>query len=499
MSSVAARRAASATRLRKEANWREKYGLDAESRGNAKELGFGHMGETVFVRDRRLYTKKMTQLRKKYSEEFTNNLEARFFEFTAEVDVRAEREKQQLQLAQQQRRTKAIRRRELEAASAAAKTRKGMEKAREIDYMNFDIRDQRRDIIRGMLHEIPANTWLSKVNIAEKLNDSFLDTEVALSGLPKDGEYDTLHGLYNHTDVYFEGRVVTNDEAMSSITNQPFHNYKRKDDSTPEWMKEHSPYLAGLRKASNDFKAEKGKLMPSWWYKVDWDPIEEREPWIDDPVIFNDPETFLQEVDTFDDSRLLHSPAYWELLKYETRDRAALQESLQQAYDEVLELDRLVVDTLSDSIEKGEVNESAAKALKQDVRHHRWAAYNNFYKYMHHGRKLDWQSGKMNLDSQMRLLRAEIPKWKYMAFGSEEEYEHWKFRRSQMGDTGAFKDLTEQSEQVLTKLKETHYTGRQTGLPHIEAALSNVSPDVLKCFYLFAEELCDHAERMGSY
>ena len=41
----------------------------------------------------------------------------------------------ELQLTQEERRTKAIRRRELEAATAATKTRKGMERARELDYI----------------------------------------------------------------------------------------------------------------------------------------------------------------------------------------------------------------------------------------------------------------------------------------------------------------------------------------------------------------------------
>lgn len=90
--------------------------------------------------------------------------------------------------------------------------------------------DQRRDVIREMVMERPATNWMTAENVGQRLTTQFVadlmgtqsidgvvgDTEWLHSeypGLPRSGDYETMEGLWRHSDRYFDGLTVSDNEV----------------------------------------------------------------------------------------------------------------------------------------------------------------------------------------------------------------------------------------------------------------------------------------------
>ena len=126
--------------------------------------------------------------------------------------------------------------------------RKKMDRERMNVIRDYHKRDQMRDIIRKMLWEEPSKTWITKENINDRLSVEFVEKLFQRKhhihpGLPEVGEYDTLQGLMNTSDLFWQNRdgsprEVPENKRFTSITERPIPVYHRKDDTLTEYRKE---------------------------------------------------------------------------------------------------------------------------------------------------------------------------------------------------------------------------------------------------------------------
>jgi len=207
----------------------------------------------------------------------------------------------------------------LEAANSATKARKRMETRRKNNLIRYDLQDAKRDVIREMIWEKPEKNWILKENFNEKLNMQLMDDcldnvddeymKTMYPGLPQVGCYDTMEGLYRHSDKYFDIENENNllhikeEQTVTSVTKQPVSWYVRKNDSKDEFVEEIYESQMRLNKhlkritQNSQWKAKKagkqsvneGKqqdieyevddknIVPNYWLNIDWDKALSKE------------------------------------------------------------------------------------------------------------------------------------------------------------------------------------------------------------------------------
>ena len=170
--------------------------------------------ETVHVRDRRIWDQEFRKLRKKYRQEYQEKFRQRLAKFTRIADTKMYEMSLQKAQKKERQRLSNIRINALEAANNATKARKRMEIRRKNNIIRYDLQDAKRDVIREMIWEKPEKNWIVKENFNDMMNMKLMDDcfenvdeeymRTVYPGLPQSGYYDTMEGLFRHSDKYFD-------------------------------------------------------------------------------------------------------------------------------------------------------------------------------------------------------------------------------------------------------------------------------------------------------
>eukprot|EP00494_Astrolonche_serrata_P025128 UN25389 len=162
--------------------------------------------------------------------------------------------------------------------------------------------------------------------------------------------------------------------------------------------------------------------MPVWWYKVKWqEGMEKRPPDLHVPPIFTPGSEKI--MDQFEDPRILCQKAYWDVLKLrdiETTDD--INQKLYKVFSQFV-TDKDEFDNLIHGLA-----ESDDKFQRDEYRDKLWEVYEDFWNRIKHYYSMHHQSSKLNFDSEMRTLRRDMTKWRYMIVDNEDEYS--EFRKS---------------------------------------------------------------------
>eukprot|EP01084_Bolivina_argentea_P143113 251364_1 len=326
--------------------------------------------ETVYVRDRRIWEEEFRKLRKKYKQEYSEKFRQRLAEFTRISDAKMyDLNLQRAQFRERKRLTN-IRINALKSANDASKARRRMEIKRMNDIIRYDAKDSQRDVIRGMIWEKPSKNWIIKENFNEKLNmklmddlfgknDSILDANIdydysdtMYSGLPENGYYDTMEGLWRHSDKYFCDNIninenISDEQTVTSITRQPISWYIRANDNKDEFVEEiYASQLAlnrhlkrythnnkkraeWLGKNINENKQEdieyevdNKNIVPNYFFNIDWNEQFEKRNNKNEmnsldrsPIFIGNKLLCEYELNKYEDLRLLLNNKYYKLLK----------------------------------------------------------------------------------------------------------------------------------------------------------------------------------------
>ena len=356
--------------------------------------------ETVGVRDKRIWEQEFRKLRKKYKQEYREKFRQRLAEFTRISDAKMyQKSLEKAQLRERSRLTN-IRINSLKAANNATKARLRMESKRKKDIINYDIKDQKRDIIREMIWEKPSKNWIIKENFNDKLNielfdeclnnldDDYIDTQYP--GLPKPGYYDTMEGLLRHSDKYFDGENGANDtlkpeQHYTSITQQPISWYIRKNDTKDEYSEE--IWESQLRKNRHltrnskkkqtdssqqqaqdiEYEVDEKNIVPSYWLNIDWDKQFEQRSYknnLDKSSVFIGNQLLNHQFsDKYEDYKFMFNQNIIIIEKSKDMNKKEIIASLHDIYDELIPIEIIE----NEKNERNETESDLRKAAINDV------------------------------------------------------------------------------------------------------------------------------------
>ena len=430
--------------------------------------------ETVGVRDRRIWEQEFRKLRKKYKQEYREKFRQRLAEFTRISDAKMYQKSLEKAQLRERRRLSNIRINSLKAANNATKARLRMESKRKQNIINYDIKDQRRDIIREMIWEKPSKNWIVKENFNDKLNielfdeclnnldNDYIDTQYP--GLPKQGYYDTMEGLLRHSDKYFDGENGINntlkpEQHYTSITQQPISWYIRKNDTKDEYAEEiwesqlrQTRHL--IRNSKNkqtdskqaydiEYEVDSKNIVPNYWLNIDWDQqFEKRNSYknnLDKSSIFIGNQLLnYQFSDKYEDYKFMFNQKYHNLLKNVDRmSKKEIVDALHDIYDELIPIEIIKNDNKNESDKrKTAINEMVNNILSEfnderfinDKEKKEWNLYKEFNAKMKHFNNIYWKSAKINFDSGIKEWRNDFIKWRYLIFNDNKEHIEWRQR-----------------------------------------------------------------------
>eukprot|EP00484_Ammonia_sp_Unknown_P020058 CAMPEP_0197032162 /NCGR_PEP_ID=MMETSP1384-20130603/10903_1 /TAXON_ID=29189 /ORGANISM="Ammonia sp." /LENGTH=564 /DNA_ID=CAMNT_0042461777 /DNA_START=46 /DNA_END=1740 /DNA_ORIENTATION=+ len=468
--------------------------------------------ETVHVRDRKIWESEFRKLRKKYRQEYSEKFGARLAKFTQIADSKMYHLSLQNAQRAERKRLSDIRVNALKAANAATHSRIRMESKRKKRVMQYDGLDQQRDIIREMVWEQPAKNWITADNINGTLNVDFIDKLMAneldtaqhaqYRGLPKPGYYDTMEGLFGHSDRYFEfADKPSNDKAVTTITKQPISWYVRKNDSKDEYVEEIyqsqqrlNRHLAPKSKLKRDkqqqqdieYEVDSKNIVPNYWLNIDFEQaFQDRAGNLDKSPIFIANEHIKEEYDAYEDHRLLWNPQYYQLLKNASE---CSQTQIMQALHTLFGRD--VTHIVHDIVDADNQRE-----MEREREHKRWALYREFHAKMKHFSGIHWKCGKINFDSGMKQWRRDFLNWRYLVFENNEEHIAWRqrLRSTQLSPSDAAL-----SRKAIVRLQQLEHliVARRSGPELVQHLLRSIEDGVLKVFYIWFEELTEHGEEI---
>jgi len=450
-------------------------------------------------RDNIFYGKQMRQIREDYKEEFYDGLMRRFDEFKRQVDTQMFNKQVRLAQKKERERVRRVRLGAVSAADAAMNARKKMDRERMNVIREYHKRDQMRDVIRKMLWEEPSKTWVTKENISERLNVEFVEKLFQRKhkmhpGLPEVGEYDTLQGLMNTSDIFWQHRdgsprLVPDNKKFTSITERPIPVYHRQDDTLTEYRKETTPQFhpeLGVYTPPNDEKQTRtGQLLPQWYQRVKWqEGMDSRPEDLHVPPIFTPGSE--KQLDQFEDPRLLCQKAYWDALLLRVKDTEELKDKLRLVFKEFTPEGHF-----DDALTK--VLETEDEFSREEFREKLWAIYEDFWNRMKHYHEMHHQSSKLNFDSGLRQLREDLTKWRYMVI--DDEGAHAGFRKSIETPTPdpEAREKIDKAHETLEEI-EKMFRAQRVGIPTLHQFIGQIDEETMKVFFTWAEQLAEMGE-----
>ena len=496
--------------------------------------------ETVHIRDRRIWEQEFRKLRKKYRQEYNEKFRQRLAEFTRIADAKMYKKSLEDAQLRERKRLSNIRINSLKAANNATKARLKMEFKRKNDIINYDINDQKRDIIREMIWEKPHKNWIIKENFNEKLNLNLIDEcldnldndyiDTQYPGLPKPGYYDTMEGLLRHSDKYFidYSQNIKEEEMFTSITQQPISWYIRKNDSKDEYVEEifesqlkknkhlkrstlNNQKNNGIDSTINqqqdiEYEVDSKNIVPNYWLNIDWDKqFENRNLYknnLDKSSIFIGNKFIKKQFnDKYEDYKFMFNPNYHKLLKnVETMDKNQIIKSLKSIYGDLIpKMDENDNnnnnDNNIDNMINNILNEFNDKQFVKEMENKQWNLYKEFNDKMKHFNGIYWKSGKINFDSGIRQWRNDFIKWRYLIFADNKEHIEWRQRLRNQNLTENDLNLCKKAIIRLQQLEHL-ILARRTGANILTNLINDLEDDVLKVFYIWFEELTEFGEEI---
>jgi len=323
-------------------------------------------------------------------------------------------------------------------------------------------------------------------------------------GLPDVGEYDTLQGVYNTSDIFWKDRFgnpreVQDSDKFTSITNRPIPVYHRKDDTLTEYRKETTPQFhpeLGVYTPPSDEKSKRqNQLLPLWFSKVDWDQgMRDRPDDLHVPPIFTSGSE--KQMDQFEDNRLLCQKAYWDTLMLRNIDDVdELREKLRLVFREFTDFTGDKHEYDFDAVLKN-VESAEDKFTRAEFREKLWEVYEDFWNRMKHYHEMHHQSSKINFDSGLRKLREDMTKWRYMVIDDENDYNAFRGRLETTVPDPEMREKLHRAHQIYEEI-EKMFRSQRVGIPTLHQFISQIDEDTMKIFFTWSEQLAESGEEIA--